>query len=107
MAVLNPCIFRKNQVVCSSTGPKILAFGSHSSAKFQSILDCFIPNFKLKYEDSENIKADRVNIVVFNLHQIQRRAFFFWDTRQFKTHCTYKGVSKLEQYMNNIKQWKQ
>ena len=32
--------------------------------------------FKLKYEDSENIKADCVNTVVFNLHQIKRRAFF-------------------------------
>ena len=30
----------------------------------------------LKYEDSENIKADRVSTVVFNLHQIKRRAFF-------------------------------
>ena len=49
-------------------------------------LNCFISNFKLKYEDSENIKADRVNTVVFNLHQIKRRAFFFFfggggDTR--------------------------
>ena len=35
-----------------------------------------MPNFKLKYEDSENMTADRVNIVVFNLHQIKRRAFF-------------------------------
>ena len=25
--------------------------------------------------DSENIKADRVNTVVFNLHEIKRRAF--------------------------------
>ena len=29
------------------------------------------------YEDLENIKADRVSTVVFNLHQIKRRAFFF------------------------------
>ena len=34
----------------------------------ENILECFISNFKLKYEDSENIKADRVNIVIFNLH---------------------------------------
>ena len=33
-------------------------------------------NFKLKYEDSENIKADRVNTVVFSLHQIKHGAFF-------------------------------
>ena len=35
-----------------------------------------IPNFKLKYEDSENIKANPVKTVVFNLHQFKRRAFF-------------------------------
>ena len=32
-------------------------------------------NFKLKYENSENIKADQVNTVVFKLRQIKRRAF--------------------------------
>ena len=51
----------------------MLAFSSHFSANFQPILHCFIPNFKLKYEDSENMKADRVS---FNLHQMKRRAFF-------------------------------
>ena len=55
---------------------EILIFVSHCSANFQPILDCFIPNFKLKYEDLESIKADRVNTVAFNLHQIKRRAFF-------------------------------
>ena len=68
--------FSKNLVVCSSAGPKISAFGSHCSANFQPILDCFIPNFKLTYEDSENIKADRVSTVVLNLHQIKSRRFF-------------------------------
>ena len=72
--------FSKNLVVCSSAGPKILAFSGHCSANFQLILDCFIPTFTLKYEDSENIKADRVSAVVFNLNQIKRRAFSFWDT---------------------------
>ena len=28
-----------------------------------------------KYEDSENVKADRVSTVIVNLHQIKRRAF--------------------------------
>ena len=37
-------------------------------------LDCFIPNFKLKNEDSEK-KPDRVNTVVFNPHQIKQRKF--------------------------------
>ena len=45
-------------------------------ATFQSILDCFIPNFKLKHEDLENIITDCVSTVVFNLHQIKRRVFF-------------------------------
>ena len=80
MAALNGCIVKKNLSVCSSTGPKILDFGSHCSANFQPILDCFIPNSTLKYEDSENIKAGRVSTVIFNLHQIKRRAFFL-DTR--------------------------
>ena len=56
--------FWKNLVVCSSAGLKILAFGSHCLANFQPILDCFIPNFKMKYEDSENIKADSASTVV-------------------------------------------
>ena len=43
-------------------------------------MDCFVSNFKLKYEDSENVKADRVNTVVFNLHQI-KRCVCFLDTR--------------------------
>ena len=46
-------------------GPKILAFVSHCSANFQPILDCFIPNFN--YEDSKNIKADRVKYSRFQL----------------------------------------
>ena len=77
MAAFKSVHFSKNLVVCSSAGPKFLTFGSHCSANFQPILDCFILNLKLKYEDSENIKADRVSTVVFNLHQIKRRAFFF------------------------------
>ena len=72
MDALNKWIFRKNWVL----RPEILAFGSQCSAKFQRILDCFMPNFKLTYEDSQNLKADSVNRVVFNLHQIRRRAFF-------------------------------
>ena len=40
-----------------------------------------MPNFNFKYEDSENLKADRVDEIIFNLHQIRHRAFFFWDTR--------------------------
>ena len=73
--------FSKNWVFCSPAGPEILAFVSHYSANFQPNLYCFIPNFKLKYEDSENIKLDLVNTVIFNLHQVKRWASFFWDAR--------------------------
>ena len=86
MATLNQCIFQKNLVVCSSAGSKILHFSSQCSANFKPILDCFIPNFK--YEDSENIKADRVSTVVFNLHQIKRRAFFLG-------HPVYSSTCKI------------
>ena len=36
-----------------------------------------MPNFMLKYEDSENIEPDRVSTVVVDLHQIKRRVFIF------------------------------
>ena len=55
---------------------EILIFISHCSANFQPILDRFIPNFKLKYGNSENIKAHCVNTVVFKQHQIKCRALF-------------------------------
>ena len=60
----------------SSMGSEILDFGSHYSANFQPILDCFIPKFKLKYDNLENIKTDRVNTVVFNLHEIKQLKVF-------------------------------
>ena len=48
----------------SSTSPEILAVGSHCSANFQPILDCFILVFELKCEDSETIKTNHVNTYV-------------------------------------------
>ena len=51
--------FEKNLVFFQSMGPKSLALGSQSLANFQLILDCFVPNFKLKSEDSENVKGFR------------------------------------------------
>ena len=68
--------FSKKAGRLSSTGSEILTFGSHCLANFQPILDCFIPKFKLEYDDLENIKADRVNAVVFDLHLIKRLRFF-------------------------------
>ena len=70
---------KKKTVRLSSAGPEILAFVSHCSVNFQPILDCFIPKFKLKYGNLENIKADCVHTVVLNLLHIKRQAFF-WDT---------------------------
>ena len=60
----------------SSGGPEIFAFGSHCSANFRPNLNCFIPNYKLKYKDSENITTDRATAVVFKPHQIKKRNFF-------------------------------
>ena len=68
--------FPKKSDRLSSTGPGILIFGSHCSANFQLILDCFIPKFKLEYDDLENIKTDRVSTGVFSLHQVKRLKFF-------------------------------
>ena len=61
-------------------GSEILTFGSHCSANFEPILGSFIPKVKLEYDDLENIKTGRVDIVVFNLHQI-KQSTFFGDTR--------------------------
>ena len=67
--------FSKKSGRRSSVGPVILAFVGHCSANFQPISDCVTQNFKLKYEDSENIKTDHVDTIVFNLHEIKHRAF--------------------------------
>ena len=69
--------FPKKSCWLTSAGPEILGFVSHCSANFQPILGCFVPNFNLKYEDSEHIKTDLVNTVLFNLHRIKRQVFFF------------------------------
>ena len=72
-------------------GPDVLDFGSHCSAKFQPILDCFIPIFKLKYANSENIKTDSVDTVVFNLHQIKQRNFFGTPDSHVSSTCIIIG----------------
>ena len=68
--------FSKKSGRLSLAGSEILAFGSHCSANFQPMLDCFISHFKLKYENSEIVKAVRANTVVFNLRQIKQTNFF-------------------------------
>ena len=81
MAALNWYIFQKKSGRLSSMGSEILAFGSHCAEHFLPILHCFIPKFKFKYDDLENIKTDRVNTVVFNLLQIkQSNKHLFYET---------------------------
>ena len=75
-ALLKLIHFSEKSGRLSSTGSEILGFGSQCSANFQPILNCFIPKFKLKYDDLENIKTDRVNTVVFNSHHIKQSKFF-------------------------------
>ena len=90
MDTLNLCMFEKLGCL-SSEGPEILAFVSHCLANFQPLLECFIANFKLKYPDSENIIADCVNPVVFNLHQIECQAFLLSILCYLKSHYSERG----------------
>ena len=64
-----------------------LSFSSHTSPCFSERLasvaiarrtdfGLFIPNFKSKFDNSENIKADCVTTVVSNLPQFKQRNFF-------------------------------
>ena len=98
MAALNKRIFSKKSGCRSSASLKILAHCSHCSAKFQPILDCFITDSVFKYEDSQNIKTDRANTVVFNLHQIKRRVFL-GDTRHMLTRTEGILSPELPQLM--------
>ena len=61
----------------SSAGSEILGFVSHCLVNFQPILDCFIQNFKLKYEDSKNVKVDCISTVISNSHQTNRQALYW------------------------------
>ena len=83
-------LFSKKSGRLSSTGSEILVFGSQCSANFQPI---FIPKFKL-YEDLENIKTNRVNTVVFNLHEIKQSKLFFGTPGTVQKPCTCaRGIS--------------
>ena len=84
----------------SSTGSKISAFGSHCSANFQPILDCFIQKFKLEYGDVENIKTDCVNTVTFNLLQIKQSKFFLETPSTF--HFCKRALCKVHQKSVNV-----
>ena len=68
--------FSKKSGRLSSAGPEILAFGSQCSANFRLILDYFILNLKLEYDDSEYIKLNHSNTIVFKLRQIKQMNVF-------------------------------
>ena len=74
MATLNTVYFSKKSGRLSSAGPEIWALSSHCSVKFQPILDCIIPYFKLKYEDSENIKNTLYRYSLFKVTGIRPMA---------------------------------
>ena len=66
---------------------------------FQPILDCFIAKFKLEYNDSENIKTDRVNAVVFTSHLIKRLKFFLGHLAESHSETYYEyNVEKPETF---------
>ena len=44
--------------------------------KLSTDFGLFDTKIELKYDDLENIKTDRVNTVVFNLHEIKQLVFF-------------------------------
>ena len=70
-------IFSEKSGRLPSMGSGISAFSNYCLANFQPILDCFIRNFKLEYDDLENIKTDSVITVDFNLLQIKQSKFFW------------------------------
>ena len=66
--------FSKNSGRLSSAGPE--SFRLPLLGELLTDFGLLYTNFKLKYEDLENVKLDRVNTVVFNVYQIKHRAFF-------------------------------
>ena len=75
MTVLRLMHFLKNSGRLSSRSPEILAFSGHYSANFQLILDCFVPNVNLKFEDWENIETDCVNTVFLDHIKSNRETY--------------------------------
>ena len=68
--LLISAFFGKSWVVCHQT-PEILAFD-----ELLTNFGLLYTDFDFKYEDSENLKADHTDAIIFNLHQIKHRAFF-------------------------------
>ena len=102
MATLNLLNFSKKLGRLSSVGPEIVAFGSHRLANIQPILDCFIPNFKLKYEDSENIKIYHVNTVNFRYIKSNRAAFLLHSVQSNLGISNTKGINSFVSYGDGL-----
>ena len=65
----------------SSTGSEILTSGGHCSSNFQPVLNCFVPKFKLEYDNLENIKTVRVTTVLYKILYQIKQSSVFWDIR--------------------------
>ena len=91
--------FSKKSGHLSSTGSEILTLDSHCSANFRPILDCFIPKFKLEYDDLENIKTNRK----YSRFQLTSNQTFevFWDIRYMQTRTDGFLSPELHQSMLN------
>ena len=105
MATLN--LFQKIRLSVHQAVLKMYISVRQCSANFQPSLDCFIPNFE--YEDSENIKADRVSTVFFSLHQIKRRTFLLdtWYTvvpakYRYETPFLKTGLPSQHKFQSDI-----
>ena len=82
----------------------MLVFCSHSSVNVQLILECSIRNFRLKYEDSENIEADPADTVVFKLHQLKLLAFLLGHPVEYSLFNS-KDYKMAKSTMRSIEFW--
>ena len=56
-----------------------------------------MPNFKLKYENVENIKNYHINAVVFNLHHIKQKNFLGGRDTQYVLLVNFRKVFEESQ----------
>ena len=63
MMMMQSVHFSKKSACQSSAGPEILAYVNHCSAKFQLILDCIMPNFKV-------VRTKKSKIFLSNMREL-------------------------------------
>ena len=84
-------------------GSEVLALGSYCScSELFTDFGLFAPNFKLKYEDLENMKSVRVGTVVFSLHKIKDINLFGTPGNTF----TFQESKQQLRCLDNIKREK-